>query len=52
MITSKSPQYGLAGLSTDTKPTENKKNGTVFFEMDTNTYYVFDEENQLWCEQP
>ena len=53
MITSKSPQYGLAGLSTDDpKPTEGVQNGTSFFEIDTGKYYLFDEENQIWYEQP
>lgn len=36
------------GLSTDTKPTENLANGSVFIEMDTSDVYFFDEENTVW----
>lgn len=40
----------LVGLSTDTKPTENIGNGTIFIEIDTKTIYFYDEENQIWRE--
>lgn len=40
----------LRGLSTDTKPTENIDNGSVFIEIDTGKLYMFDAENQLWKE--
>lgn len=36
------------GLSTDTKPTDNVVNGSVFIEMDTSTLYFFDQENVEW----
>lgn len=36
------------GLSTDTKPTTNIVNGSVFVEMDTSTVYFFDQENAVW----
>ena len=36
------------GLSTDTKPTKGVNNADVFFEMDTGSVFVFDEENQVW----
>lgn len=38
------------GLSTDTKPTENVANGTIFIEMDTGKLYMFDLENEEWKE--
>lgn len=38
------------GLSTDTKPTENVGNGSVFFEMNTSKKYMFNEENSTWIE--
>lgn len=34
------------GLSKDKKP--NSINGSVFFEMDKNRYFIFDEENKIW----
>ena len=38
------------GLHTDTKPTQNIKNGACFLEMDTSTIYFFDEESNTWQE--
>ncbi len=38
------------GLSTDTKPTENVVNGSVFIEMDTKKIYMFDAEGTEWKE--
>lgn len=38
------------GLSTDTKPTENVENGSVFIEIDTGKIYMFDLENEEWQE--
>ena len=40
------------GLSTDTKPTDGVRNGSVFIEIDTGKRYLFDEENKEWNEQP
>lgn len=40
------------GLSTDTKPTDDVRNGCVFVEMDTGSIYLYDEENGEWIEQP
>lgn len=40
----------LVGLSTDTKPTENIGNGTIFIEIDTKIIYFYDEQNQTWRE--
>ena len=38
-------------LSSDTKPTDdNLKNGSRLFEMDTGTYYVYDEASRTWLE--
>ena len=31
------------GLSTDTKPSKYVDNGTVFYEMDTHHYFIFDQ---------
>ena len=45
-----SQEIKLRGLSTDTKPT-NVANGSGFYEMDTGTYYLWDEENATWREQ-
>ena len=39
------------GLSTDTKPTDGVRNGSVFAEMDTGKVYLFDAENDQWVEQ-
>lgn len=38
----------FVGLSTDTKPTENVRNGSTFVEMDTKKLYAYDEENAEW----
>lgn len=44
----------FVGLSTDTKPLkgnayyENPRNGDEFREMDTNTTFYYDEENDTW----
>ena len=38
----------LVGLSTDTKPTEGIINGSTFLEMDTDTKYMFDQDNGTW----
>ena len=45
----KGKQYvEYSGLSTDEKPTEDLLNGSVFFEIDTQDVYFFDEENEEW----
>lgn len=38
------------GLSTDTKPTD-AENASVFYEMDTQTAFMYDSENSQWIEQ-
>lgn len=38
------------GLSTDSKPTENITNGSVFIEIDTGKLYMFDAEGTQWKE--
>lgn len=38
------------GLSTDSKPTDNVKNGMIFIEMDTSKIYFYDEANHQWRE--
>jgi len=40
----------MYGLSTDTKPT-NVGNASTFYEMDTATLYMFDEQNGVWLAQ-
>ncbi len=40
----------LRGLSTDTKPTDNIDNGSIFIEIDTGKIYMFDLENEEWKE--
>ena len=57
MITIKSENhvYGMTpselyGLSSDKKPT-NVNNASVFYEMDTQKVFMFDETNKQWIEQ-
>jgi hypothetical protein len=38
------------GLSTDTKPTD-VPNASSFYEMDTKTLYLFDQQNSVWLQQ-
>jgi hypothetical protein len=38
------------GLSTDQKPTENVDNGSIYIEIDTGKFYLFDLENEQWNE--
>ena len=40
----------IMGISDDEKDTVGIANGTFFFEMDTGTIYVFDEENAQWIQ--
>lgn len=44
----------LAGLSTDTKPTEINGqtigNGSIYIEVDTGVVYLYDLENKTWNE--
>ena len=42
----------LAGLSTETKPTENVATGSIFIEVDTDKQYVYDEDSETWSEKP
>lgn len=37
-----------AGLSTDTKPTDNLVTGSVFIEVDTGDAFLFDEVSGVW----
>lgn len=39
------------GLSTDTKPLNLLPNASVFFEMDTGSVSLYDEENTVWLPQ-
>ena len=36
------------GLSTDAKPTGKGLNGSIFYEMDTEKSYIYDEETNVW----
>lgn len=38
----------FAGLSTDTKPTENVTTGSLFLEVDTGDVYAYDEAGGEW----
>ena len=45
--------FELVGLSTDEKPigkfdNQHIKNGSLFFEMDTQNSFLYDEENSIW----
>ena len=51
MVTVNNLTANYYGLPTDEKPTENVRNGSTFFEIDTSKSYVFDEENKTWIEQ-
>lgn len=43
--------YEFRGLSTDTKPTDDRiGNGSLFFEMDTLKIYYFDGATKTWEE--
>ena len=56
VLTSKTIVYGknkvsfqeLAGLSTDTKPTDGLATGSSFLEVDTSDVYFYDEVGQTW----
>lgn len=50
MITTSNLTDEYNGLSTDTKPTENVRNGSVFIEIDSGKIYFFDQENVEWHE--
>lgn len=39
------------GLSTDTKPAEGVKNADIFYEMDTQAVYLYDEDGGQWLQQ-
>ena len=49
-ITPKSMKMMYAGVAADEKPL-NVQNGSVYFEVDTGKYFMFDEENKVWHEQ-
>lgn len=45
--------FGFTGLSTDTKPRSVYgdvliANGSTFFEINTSTVFMYDEENEEW----
>lgn len=41
----------LAGLSTDTKPTDGLATGSIFTEVDTGTVFFFNDASGTWVEQ-
>ena len=47
-VTGKSEKV-YVGLETDTKPTK-AANGSIFYEMDTKKFYMFDAEGSEWHE--
>ena len=52
MVSENKAYNGYVGLSTDNKPTRSVNNGSMFYEMDTQKKYMFDEEGVQWIEQP
>lgn len=42
----------MAGISSETKPTTNVATGSKFYEVDTDTNYVYDEDSGDWTEVP
>ena len=44
-------QNTIYGLSGDTKPKEGVHNADIFYEMDTQMAYLYDESNSVWLEQ-
>lgn len=47
-IRKRSEFYGKSG---DTKPTKDVRNADIFYEMDTQTVYLFDEDDGVWLAQ-
>lgn len=41
-------QIQVFGLSTDAKPTTDILTGSIFFEIDTNNVYFYDEDSGDW----
>lgn len=39
------------GKSTDVKPLTGVPNASLFYEMDTGSFFMFDAEAKLWLEQ-
>ena len=39
------------GKSTDTKPIAGVQNADIFYEMDTQKVFMFDEDTSTWLEQ-
>ena len=39
------------GKSSDTKPTKGVRNADIFYEMDTQTVFLFDEDDGVWLAQ-
>ena len=52
MVSENKAYNGYVGLSTDNKPTRSVNNGSMFYEMNTQKKYMFDEEGVQWIEQP
>lgn len=51
MISTLNIAQEYVGLSTDTKPTDNVANGSTFVEIDTQKFYIYDEDGGDWVEQ-
>ena len=43
--------YGKSESAGDTKPTVHVPNGSTYYEFDTKTLFVFDEDTAQWTEQ-
>lgn len=44
-------QVDISGLSSDTKPTANIAEGSIFCEVDTGKVFFFNETSSTWVEQ-
>ena len=43
--------FEARGLSTDDKPKTNTSNGSLFIEINTGDFYMFDETGNTWRKQ-
>lgn len=50
-VTAYRSRLEIYGKSTDEKPTEDIQNADIFYEMDTQDVYLFDEETKTWLKQ-
>lgn len=51
MVTINNLTDEYSGLSTDSKPTDGVRNGSIFVEIDTGDVYFFNEAGPAWVKQ-